>query len=153
ARRPGLRLLRRPRRPRRRTAGPPRRPGGDRLPPPRHPARPGATRRPGPARAALHRQTRPGAVLSAPPAAKKSESAACFRGNTSGSTGGGGQRMGTGGSLIRDLRAAVLRREPSGLSDGELLECFVLERDEAAFEALLRRHGPMVLGTCRRLLN
>ena len=61
--------------------------------------------------------------------------------------------METGGSLIRDLRAAVLRREPSGLSDGELLECFVLERDEAAFEALLRRHGPMVLGTCRRLLN
>jgi RNA polymerase sigma factor (sigma-70 family) len=58
-----------------------------------------------------------------------------------------------GGSLIRELRAAVLRREPSGLSDGELLECFVLERDEAAFEALLRRHGPMVLGTCRRLLN
>ena len=61
--------------------------------------------------------------------------------------------MATGGSLIRDLRAAVLRREPSGLSDGELLGCFVLERDEAAFEALLRRHGPMVLGTCRRLLN
>ncbi len=58
-----------------------------------------------------------------------------------------------GGSLIRDLRAAVLRHEPSGLGDGDLLECFILERDEAAFEALVRRHGPMVLGTCRRLLN
>jgi RNA polymerase sigma factor (sigma-70 family) len=58
-----------------------------------------------------------------------------------------------GGSLIRDLRAAVLRLGPSGLTDGELLECFVLERDEAAFAALLRRHGPMVLGVCRRVLN
>jgi RNA polymerase sigma factor (sigma-70 family) len=39
------------------------------------------------------------------------------------------------------------------MTDGQLLECFVTCRDEAAFEALVRRHGPMVLGVCRRVLN
>jgi RNA polymerase sigma factor (sigma-70 family) len=39
------------------------------------------------------------------------------------------------------------------MTDGQLLEGFVARRDEAAFEALVRRHGPMVLGVCRRLLN
>jgi DNA-directed RNA polymerase specialized sigma24 family protein len=33
------------------------------------------------------------------------------------------------------------------------LECFITRRDEVAFEALVRRHGPMVLGLCRRLLR
>jgi RNA polymerase sigma factor (sigma-70 family) len=37
--------------------------------------------------------------------------------------------------------------------DGELLERFVAARDEAAFEDLLHRHGPMVLGVCRRALQ
>ncbi len=39
------------------------------------------------------------------------------------------------------------------LSDAQLLERFVLARDEAAFESLLWRHGPMVLALCRRLLR
>src|SRR5437588_6351038 len=38
-------------------------------------------------------------------------------------------------------------------SDGQLLEQFIGARDEHAFEELLRRHGPMVLGVCRRLLG
>jgi RNA polymerase sigma-70 factor (ECF subfamily) len=39
------------------------------------------------------------------------------------------------------------------LTDGQLLECFVARREEAAFAALVRRHGPMVLGVCRRILD
>ncbi len=39
------------------------------------------------------------------------------------------------------------------VSDAELLERFVASRDEAAFAALMARHGPMVIGVCRRLLR
>ncbi|HTU90099.1 MAG TPA: sigma-70 family RNA polymerase sigma factor [Gemmataceae bacterium] len=39
------------------------------------------------------------------------------------------------------------------LSDKELLEWFVRRHEEAAFAALVRRHGPMVLGVCRRVLR
>jgi RND family efflux transporter MFP subunit len=38
-------------------------------------------------------------------------------------------------------------------SDGQLLRAFLQGRDEAAFETLVRRHGTMVLGVCRRLLT
>ncbi len=37
-------------------------------------------------------------------------------------------------------------------NDGELLTRLVDNRDPAAAEALIRRHGPMVLSVCRRLL-
>jgi hypothetical protein len=44
----------------------------------------------------------------------------------------------------------------AGLSDEQLLKRVAKPRNEsaeAAFEALVRRHGPMVLGVCRRLLR
>jgi len=41
----------------------------------------------------------------------------------------------------------------AALTDAQLLEGFTQRGDEAAFEVLLSRHGPMVLGLCRRLLR
>src|ERR1700746_2632084 len=42
---------------------------------------------------------------------------------------------------------------PGGLSDAELIELFIEQLDEAAFEVLVWRHGPKVLGVCRRVLH
>src|SRR5262249_25402458 len=44
-------------------------------------------------------------------------------------------------------------QQVSGLTDGQLLGRFVAQRDEASYAALVRRHGAMVLGVCRRLLH
>jgi RNA polymerase sigma factor (sigma-70 family) len=55
--------------------------------------------------------------------------------------------------IIRHLRSVALRQAGGGLDDAQLLERFLTQRDEAAFEALVRRHGPMVFGVCRRVLG
>src|SRR5262245_5376688 len=55
-------------------------------------------------------------------------------------------------SVIEHLRRAVLR-DGAGPGDGELLGHFIERHDEAALAALVLRHGPMVWGTCRRLLG
>src|SRR5213596_1112929 len=53
--------------------------------------------------------------------------------------------------IIEQLRRLTLH--DAGIGDGRLLERFTLHKDEAAFEALVRRHGPMVLGVCRRIVG
>src|SRR5262249_30460574 len=56
-------------------------------------------------------------------------------------------------ALLGNLRRTMRPPDGGGLADGELLGCFIAQRDEAAFEALVPRHGPMVLGVCRRILR
>jgi RNA polymerase sigma factor (sigma-70 family) len=41
----------------------------------------------------------------------------------------------------------------SGAGESQLLDRFLGQGDEWAFEAIVRRHGPMVLGVCRRVLS
>src|SRR5947209_6074012 len=55
--------------------------------------------------------------------------------------------------VIQELHRAEFARDGEGLTDGQILECFLDQRDAAAFEVLVRRHGPMVLSACRRLLG
>src|SRR5580704_13883811 len=54
---------------------------------------------------------------------------------------------------IQLLRGVVLQQDQAGPTDGELLSRFVEQRDESAFAALVRRHGSMVWGVCRRVLT
>jgi RNA polymerase sigma factor (sigma-70 family) len=54
--------------------------------------------------------------------------------------------------LVQYLRRVALRQDGTALTDGQLLSSFIECRDEAAFVDLVRRHGPMVWGVCRRLL-
>src|SRR5262249_5404267 len=51
------------------------------------------------------------------------------------------------------LRRLLVRPDADGTSDAQLLERFVRQRDESAFELLVWRHGPMVHGVCRRVLR
>ncbi|HEX5272025.1 MAG TPA: sigma-70 family RNA polymerase sigma factor, partial [Gemmataceae bacterium] len=55
--------------------------------------------------------------------------------------------------VIRYLHTRFDAPALAGLPDGQLLEHFLARQDAAALEALVRRHGPMVLGVCRRVLR
>jgi RNA polymerase sigma factor (sigma-70 family) len=55
--------------------------------------------------------------------------------------------------VIHTLREATAPADGAGLSDGQLLERYLADRDEASFAALVRRHGPMVWGVVRRVLG
>jgi len=56
-------------------------------------------------------------------------------------------------NILRRLRAGALFQAVGDLSDGQLLDAFIARGDDVAFKALLKRHGSMVLGVCRRILN
>ena len=54
--------------------------------------------------------------------------------------------------IIHNL-CRVAHRDGAGMTDGQLLNAFVRQRDADALAALVHRHGPMVWGVCRRLLR
>src|ERR1700733_5376703 len=59
------------------------------------------------------------------------------------------------GTVSRQMQTLFTAGSCNGLSDRQLLERFIARRDavaELAFATLVERHGPMVLGVCRRVL-
>jgi len=60
---------------------------------------------------------------------------------------------GTLGIALRHLRDLLSGGTAVGLTDGQLLARYAASKDGPAFEALVARHGPMVLATCRAILR
>jgi RNA polymerase sigma factor (sigma-70 family) len=65
----------------------------------------------------------------------------------------GERASGAAALALRHLRRVAARQGNATLHDGQLLEGYAGQHDETAFAALVERHGPMVLGVCRRLLD
>jgi len=61
--------------------------------------------------------------------------------------------MGRWSLAVQHIRDLVRPRVADDTADACLLQRFVEQREEAAFTALVERHGPMVLGVCRRILR
>ena len=55
--------------------------------------------------------------------------------------------------VLRLLRRLVAAESGGDSTDRQLLQRFAGQREEVAFAALVQRHGPMVLGVCRRILR
>jgi RNA polymerase sigma factor (sigma-70 family) len=56
-------------------------------------------------------------------------------------------------ALTGYVRQLAIGQDSRQASDAALLERFVAERNEAAFAALVERHGPLVFHVCRRILG
>ncbi|MBY0525019.1 MAG: RNA polymerase sigma factor [Gemmataceae bacterium] len=61
--------------------------------------------------------------------------------------------IGSLSTMMHRVRGLMLRRESASQTDGRLLDDFLIRHDQSAFERLVERHGPMVLGVCRRVLG
>ena len=55
-------------------------------------------------------------------------------------------------AIVEYIRQIAGRRPTVNVTDGQLLERFISQRDENAFSTLVERHGPLVLTVCRRVL-
>jgi RNA polymerase sigma factor (sigma-70 family) len=56
-------------------------------------------------------------------------------------------------SAVRHLRRLVAQPRDRDRTDGELLRAFVSSNDQPSFAQVVKRHGPMVLSVCRRVLH
>jgi RNA polymerase sigma factor (sigma-70 family) len=57
------------------------------------------------------------------------------------------------GALLQEVTRLYHEGTLSGERDGGLLERYIKQGDELAFEALVKRHAAMVMGVCRRQLS
>src|SRR6516225_3297950 len=57
------------------------------------------------------------------------------------------------GVVVGHIRKLAGTPSAGHATDGQLLQRFARERDDDAFRELMRRHGPLVLGVCRRVLR
>jgi RNA polymerase sigma factor (sigma-70 family) len=55
--------------------------------------------------------------------------------------------------FVHHVRHLIGSAAAAALTDGQLLERFLADRDEAAVEVLVRRYGPLVFGAVRRVLR
>lgn len=55
--------------------------------------------------------------------------------------------------VVQHLRRAACAHDAATMTDEELLDCFLARGDDGAFAALVRRHGRMVMGVCKRVLS
>jgi DNA-directed RNA polymerase specialized sigma24 family protein len=56
-------------------------------------------------------------------------------------------------TVLGHIRRIVGVHAAGGLTDRQLLDRFAAQGDEAAFAALVQRHGPLVWGVCWRALH
>ncbi|MFO0967230.1 MAG: sigma-70 family RNA polymerase sigma factor [Gemmataceae bacterium] len=56
-------------------------------------------------------------------------------------------------AALNAVAQAVRRLSGIGQTDGQLLERFFRQHDETAYGELIKRHGPMILAVCRRVLR
>jgi RNA polymerase sigma factor (sigma-70 family) len=57
------------------------------------------------------------------------------------------------GRVVRYLHEVIAPHNYLDRPDSDLLRAFLMQSDQAAFSAIVKRHGPLVLGVCRRTLH